>query len=45
MTETSDAVVQPVPQGLYVAAARHGNLIFTAGMIPRKNGVPLFEDR
>lgn len=29
----------PVPQGNYVPATRSGNLIFTAGMTPRKDGV------
>ena len=29
----------PVPQGKYVPATRFGNLIYTAGMTPRKNGV------
>jgi enamine deaminase RidA (YjgF/YER057c/UK114 family) len=29
----------PIPQGQYVPATRHGNLIFTAGMTPRKSGV------
>lgn len=33
---------QPIPQGLYVAATRHGGLIFTAGMTPRNNGVLQF---
>ena len=28
----------PIPQGKYVPAARHGDLIFTAGMTPRKDG-------
>jgi enamine deaminase RidA (YjgF/YER057c/UK114 family) len=28
----------PVPQGDYRAAARHGNLIYTAGMTPREYG-------
>jgi enamine deaminase RidA (YjgF/YER057c/UK114 family) len=28
----------PVPQGWYVPASRFGDLIFTAGMTPRKNG-------
>jgi enamine deaminase RidA (YjgF/YER057c/UK114 family) len=32
----------PVPQGQYAPARRHGNLIFTAGMTPRKDGVLLF---
>lgn len=29
----------PIPQGTYVPAKRLGNLIFTAGMTPRENGV------
>ena len=29
----------PIPQGKYVPATRFGNLIFTAGMTPRNNGV------
>lgn len=29
----------PVPQGKYVPASRFENLIYTAGMTPRKNGV------
>lgn len=29
----------PVPQGRYIAARRHGDLVFTAGMTPRRDGV------
>ena len=29
----------PIPQGKYVPASRFGNLIYTAGMTPRNNGV------
>lgn len=29
----------PIPQGKYVPAARFGDMIFTAGMTPRNNGV------
>lgn len=29
----------PIPQGKYVPASRFENLIYTAGMTPRKNGV------
>lgn len=32
----------PLPQGDYVAATRHGSLIFTAGMTPRENGRLMF---
>ena len=34
--------MQPVPLGNYLAAKRHGNLIFTSGMTPRENGALLF---
>lgn len=30
---------QPVPQGDYVPARRHGDLIYTSGMTPRRDGV------
>lgn len=29
----------PVPQGLYLAARRHGDLVYTSGMTPRRAGV------
>lgn len=32
---------QPVPQGDYIPARRHGALIFTSGMTPRRDGVLL----
>lgn len=32
----------PIPQGKYVPATRHGDLVFTAGMTPRKDGVLQF---
>lgn len=35
----------PVPQGKYVPATRCGNLIFTAGMTPRKDGVLQFSGK
>lgn len=31
--------VNPIPQGHYAPATRFGNLIYTAGMTPRNNGV------
>lgn len=31
----------PIPQGKYKPAVRHGNMVFTAGMTPRKDGVLL----
>ncbi len=30
---------QPIPQGDYVAAIRHGSTIHTSGMTPRRDGV------
>ncbi|MEP1331051.1 RidA family protein [Pseudophaeobacter sp.] len=33
---------QPVPQGLYVSARRHRDLIYTSGMTPRRDGVLQF---
>lgn len=35
----------PIPQGKYVPAARGGNLVFTAGMTPRKNGALQFSGK
>ena len=29
----------PIPQGNYRPAVRYGDLIFTAGMTPRKDGI------
>ena len=36
---TLDEKNNPIPQGNYVPASRFGNMIYTAGMTPRKNGV------
>src|SRR5690606_810513 len=33
---------QPVAQGAYLPAKRYGNMIFTSGMTPRKDGVLLY---
>ena len=35
----------PTPQGKYVPATRFENLIFTAGMTPRKDGVLLMAEK
>ena len=35
----------PIPQGKYVPATRYGNLIYTAGMTPRLNGVLLLSGK
>ncbi|WP_338983901.1 RidA family protein [Fusobacterium nucleatum] len=34
-----------IPQGKYVPAKRCGNLVFTAGMTPRNNGVLIMEGK
>lgn len=39
MRDTSS--YSPPPQGNYVAARRHGDLIFTSGMTPRQDGMLL----
>lgn len=36
---------QPVPQGAYRAATRHGDLIFSSGMTPRRGGVLIHAGR
>lgn len=33
---------QPVPQGKYLPAVRHADLIYTSGMTPRKKGILLY---
>ena len=35
----------PIPQGKYKPAVRYGNLIYTAGMTPRKDGVLLMSGK
>jgi enamine deaminase RidA (YjgF/YER057c/UK114 family) len=35
----------PVPQGRYIPASRHNNLVYTSGMTPRDNGVLLFSGK
>ncbi|MBS0248903.1 MAG: RidA family protein [Proteobacteria bacterium] len=35
----------PIPQGKYVLAKRHGDLVFTAGMTPRERGKLVHEGR
>lgn len=36
---TPDKQKKPLPQGQYVVASRFENIIYTAGMTPRKNGI------
>lgn len=33
----------PLPQGDYLPARRHGDLIYTSGMTPRRDGVMLYQ--
>ncbi len=40
---TEGTISAPRPQGIYVSAKRHADLIFTAGMTPRQNGKLMFE--
>ena len=35
----------PIPQGKYKPAVRYGNLIYTAGMTPRKDGVLIYSGK
>lgn len=36
---------QPIPQGKYVPAVRHADLVFTSGMTPRKAGNLLYSGK
>ncbi len=36
---------QPVPQGKYSPAVRHGDMIFSSGMTPRQAGVLMFSGK
>ena len=36
---------QPIPQGKYVPAVRHADLIYTSGMTPRKAGKLLYSGK
>ena len=38
-------VEQPIPQGEYLPAIRHNDLIYTSGMTPRKAGKLLFSGK
>lgn len=35
----------PVPQGKYIPASRHKDLVYTSGMTPRNNGALLFSGK
>lgn len=41
----SEVKANPIPQGKYVPATRYGNMIYTAGMTPRKNGVMILSGK
>ena len=41
----SNEYEQPVPQGKYLPAVRHGDLIFTSGMTPRRAGILIYEGK
>ncbi len=41
----SQDIEQPIPQGKYLPAVRHENVIYTSGMTPRKAGVLLFSGK
>ncbi len=36
---------QPIPQGKYLAAVRHAELIYTSGMTPRKSGTLIYSGK
>ena len=36
---------QPIPQGKYLSAVRHGDLIYTSGMTPRKAGILIYSGK
>lgn len=40
--DTSDMKNMPIPQGKYLPASRWGNLVSSAGMTPRLNGILVF---
>jgi len=41
----SQNMEQPIPQGKYLPAVRHADLIYTSGMTPRKAGKLLFSGK
>lgn len=41
----NQSATQPVPQGAYRPAARHGDLIFSSGMTPRRGGMLVHKGR
>jgi enamine deaminase RidA (YjgF/YER057c/UK114 family) len=41
----SNIIEQPIPQGKYLPAVRHADLIYTSGMTPRKAGNLLYSGK
>ncbi len=41
----STMIEHPIPQGKYLSAVRHGDLIYTSGMTPRKAGKLLYSGK
>lgn len=41
----SASLPRPVPQGLYLPAVRHGDMVYTSGFTPRRDGVLLHTGR
>ncbi len=41
----SQIIEQPIPQGKYLPAVRHADLIYTSGMTPRKAGVLIYSGK
>ena len=41
----SKVIEQPIPQGKYLPAVRHADLIYTSGMTPRKAGNLLYSGK
>ena len=41
----SENIEQPIPQGKYLPAVRHADLIFTSGMTPRKAGKLMYSGK
>jgi enamine deaminase RidA (YjgF/YER057c/UK114 family) len=41
----SQIIKQPIPQGKYLPAVRHADVIYTSGMTPRKGGTLLYSGK
>lgn len=41
----SPIIEQPIPQGNYLPAVRHADLIHTSGMTPRKKGILMYSGK